>query len=161
MIWLIARKPGFAVKTYVVIFLVAPPPPSSGSKRKATSKKTRCGTCKGCQNFDRLSDCKSCRNCLDQKRYGGPGKLKKACLRRLSCDVVCKGNTKTQTTSRQQGIFTDTCIVEKCSLDFSKIDCTYTRLPFWTFEKKTQVEKNSKLKKILKTQALNSESWHF
>jgi len=81
---------------------VAPPPPSSGSKRKATSKKTRCGTCKGCQNFDRLSDCKSCRNCLDQKRYGGPGKLKKACLRRLSCDVVCKGNTKTQTTSRQQ-----------------------------------------------------------
>ena len=60
------------------------------SKRKAV-RRTRCGSCKGCQNFDRLSDCKECRNCLDQKRYGGPGKLKKACLRRLSCDVACKG----------------------------------------------------------------------
>ena len=68
---------------------------TAGNKRKMV-KKARCGTCKGCQNFDRLSDCKECRNCLDQKRYGGQGKLKKACLRRLSCDVACKGHSKTR-----------------------------------------------------------------
>ena len=41
-------------------------------------KRPRCGNCSGCLNLD----CLQCRNCLDQKRYGGPGRLKKACIKR-------------------------------------------------------------------------------
>ena len=41
-------------------------------------KRPRCGNCSGCLNLD----CLKCRNCLDQKRYGGPGRLKKACDKR-------------------------------------------------------------------------------
>ena len=41
-------------------------------------KRPRCGNCSGCLNLD----CLQCRNCLDQKRYGGPGRLKKACNKR-------------------------------------------------------------------------------
>ena len=50
-------------------------------------KRARCGTCSGCRNKDKNQDCHQCRNCLDQKRYGGPGRLKKACHKR-QCAVV-------------------------------------------------------------------------
>lgn len=53
-------------------------------KRK---KRSRCGTCQGCINRDKTQDCRVCRNCLDQKRYGGPGRLKKACVKR-SCVIM-------------------------------------------------------------------------
>ena len=57
--------------------------PLTGKRRK----RSRCGTCEGCINRDKTQDCRQCRNCLDQKRYGGPGRLKKACVRR-SCAVM-------------------------------------------------------------------------
>ena len=57
--------------------------PVTGKRRK----RSRCGTCQGCINRDKTQDCRVCRNCLDQKRYGGPGKLKKACVRR-SCAIM-------------------------------------------------------------------------
>jgi len=50
-------------------------------------KRARCGACTGCKNRDKTQDCRQCRNCLDQKRYGGPGRLKKACIKRL-CVVI-------------------------------------------------------------------------
>jgi len=50
-------------------------------------KRARCGTCAGCLNRDKTQDCRQCRNCLDQKRYGGPGRLKKACIKR-QCVVI-------------------------------------------------------------------------
>lgn len=50
-------------------------------------KRARCGTCSGCMNRDKTQDCRQCRNCLDQKRYGGPGRLKKACIKR-QCAVI-------------------------------------------------------------------------
>jgi len=50
-------------------------------------KRARCGTCSGCLNRDKTQDCRQCRNCLDQKRYGGPGRLKKACVKR-QCVVI-------------------------------------------------------------------------
>lgn len=37
-----------------------------------------CGNCVGCL----APDCKNCRFCHDMKRYGGPGRLKKACSNR-------------------------------------------------------------------------------
>jgi hypothetical protein len=57
--------------------------PVTGKRRK----RSRCGTCLGCINRDKTQDCRVCRNCLDQKRYGGPGRLKKACVRR-SCAIM-------------------------------------------------------------------------
>ena len=57
--------------------------PLTGKRRK----RSRCGTCLGCINRDKTQDCRVCRNCLDQKRYGGPGRLKKACVKR-SCEIM-------------------------------------------------------------------------
>ena len=57
--------------------------PVTGKRRK----RSRCGTCQGCINRDKTQDCRVCRNCLDQKRYGGPGRLKKACVNR-SCVIM-------------------------------------------------------------------------
>jgi len=58
--------------------------PDSDMKRR---KRARCGACTGCRNRDKTQDCRQCRNCLDQKRYGGPGRLKKACIKR-QCAVI-------------------------------------------------------------------------
>ena len=41
-------------------------------------KRTRCGKCTGCTS----SNCESCKYCLDNPKFGGPGKLKKACIKR-------------------------------------------------------------------------------
>ena len=43
----------------------------------------RCMQCKGCQSVD----CGVCVFCKD-KKFGGPGKKKKACIKR-SCVAVC------------------------------------------------------------------------
>ena len=56
-----------------------------GSKRV----RTRCGNCDGCKR----SDCGYCKYCKDKKKYGGPGRLKKVCLRRVCKDM---GNTVSQ-----------------------------------------------------------------
>jgi len=63
-----------------------PSVPSEGPDTKRR-KRARCGTCSGCLNRDKTQDCRQCRNCLDQKRYGGPGRLKKACVKR-QCVVI-------------------------------------------------------------------------
>ena len=57
----------------------------------------RCGKCQGCENWRKKIDCKKCKHCLDQKRYGGPGKLKKLVSNSIvikykhvmSCSVNC------------------------------------------------------------------------
>jgi len=59
--------------------------PSAPDSKKR--KRARCGNCSGCLNRDKTQDCRQCRNCLDQKRYGGPGRLKKACIKR-QCVVI-------------------------------------------------------------------------
>ena len=51
---------------------------------KETTKRRRCMKCEGCLQHE----CGHCNFCMDMKKYGGPGRLKKACVRR-----VCKGNT--------------------------------------------------------------------
>ena len=40
----------------------------------------RCMKCQGCENWRRKINCKKCKHCLDQKKYGGQGKLKKLCI---------------------------------------------------------------------------------
>lgn len=77
-------------------------PTESGAKRKVQctprgGKRARrvCGTCSACVNRPTTPDCQACNNCLDQKRYGGPGKLKKACIKRL-CVLVLKPHEQQQ-----------------------------------------------------------------
>ena len=68
-------------------------------------KRARCGNCSGCLNRDKTADCRQCRNCLDQKRYGGPGRLKKACVKR-QCVVITQltaGETAGVTTLDAKG----------------------------------------------------------
>ena len=40
-------------------------------------KRTRYGECTGCTSLN----CESCKYCLDNPKFGGPGKLKKACIK--------------------------------------------------------------------------------
>ena len=47
--------------------------------------RSRCGYCENCQR----SDCGECRTCRDKKKFGGPGRLKQACL-----DRVCFNSAK-------------------------------------------------------------------
>lgn len=68
----------------VVLHPTSTPSEAPDMKRR---KRARCGTCSGCLNRDKTQDCRQCRNCLDQKRYGGPGRLKKACIKR-QCAVI-------------------------------------------------------------------------
>ena len=70
-------------------------------KRRSSARRIRCGSCEGCINHNRTRDCRACRNCLDQKRYGGPGKLKKACLKRL-CLVLSSVNLPSTSQSNAQ-----------------------------------------------------------
>ena len=37
--------------------------------------RSRCGQCEGCLR----ADCGQCTECLDKKKFGGPGRKKKAC----------------------------------------------------------------------------------
>ena len=39
-------------------------------------KQARCGECAGCT----AANCKTCKYCRDSTKFGGPGKLKKACI---------------------------------------------------------------------------------
>ena len=41
--------------------------------------RSRCGSCVNCQR----PDCGECRTCKDKKKFGGPGRLKQACLNRV------------------------------------------------------------------------------
>jgi len=84
-------------------------PAENGAKRKTqctpragNGKRARrvCGTCSACVNRPTTPDCQACNNCLDQKRYGGPGKLKKACIKRL-CVLVLKPHEQQQLNNGQ------------------------------------------------------------
>jgi hypothetical protein len=54
---------------------------STGAPARAYSPAglSRCGSCAGCM----LPNCKRCPYCRDMKRYGGEGRLRKACIKRI------------------------------------------------------------------------------
>ena len=59
-------------------------------KIEGIKRKSRCGSCSGCV----AKECGTCNFCKDMKKFGGPGRLKKACIQRK-----CLGSTnKEQTT---------------------------------------------------------------
>ena len=45
----------------------------------SATRKRRCGKCKGC----RMDMCGTCINCRDMKKYGGTGRNKKACSKKV------------------------------------------------------------------------------
>ncbi|XP_065910037.1 uncharacterized protein [Dysidea avara] len=57
-----------------------------GSKRV----RTRCGVCGGCTTTD---DCGCCKHCKDKKKNGGPGRLKKACIKKV-CTAINSANSR-------------------------------------------------------------------
>ncbi|KAK3742949.1 hypothetical protein QZH41_014189, partial [Actinostola sp. cb2023] len=42
-------------------------------------RRTRCGHCESCQR----EDCAECRTCKDMKKFGGPGRMKQSCQKRV------------------------------------------------------------------------------
>ena len=64
----------------------APRPAYVYGASSSAKKLRRCGECEGCLR----EDCGSCEICADKPRFGGPGKLKKACPQR-KCEVVVTG----------------------------------------------------------------------
>ena len=48
------------------------------SSNGRSNKKKRCRQCQEC----RMPDCGTCKFCRDKKKFGGPGKLKKSCVKR-------------------------------------------------------------------------------
>ena len=59
---------------------------SSSNYACCTGRKKRCGLCQNCKAVD----CGKCRFCLDKKKFGGPGRLKKCCIQRQCKFVSCK-----------------------------------------------------------------------
>lgn len=47
-------------------------------------RRGRCGQCDGCQR----KDCGECITCKDMKKFGGAGRLKKACKQRICSNTV-------------------------------------------------------------------------
>lgn len=69
-------------------------PPTSGVKEasggwSSMSKLNRCGNCSGCMQ----PNCRKCAACTDMKRYGGDGKLRQACKKRI-CVGMAKPENK-------------------------------------------------------------------
>lgn len=46
-------------------------------------RRTRCGQCENCQR----EDCGECRTCKDMKKFGGPGRMKQSCQKRVCLKV--------------------------------------------------------------------------
>jgi len=56
----------------------------------AGQKRVRCGECEGWTSLN----CKSCKYCRDNPKYGGPGKLKKACIQWKCVKLQTKSDKK-------------------------------------------------------------------
>lgn len=82
-------------------------PDTAGGGDSKKRKRARCGNCTGCLNRDKTQDCRQCRNCLDQKRYGGPGRLKKACIKR-QCVVISQPGSGMTLSSSSDSASSDT-----------------------------------------------------
>ena len=51
---------------------------------RSKAKKKQCCECSGCLT----KDCGSCKFCFDMPKFGGPGKKKKRCIKRVCCGTT-------------------------------------------------------------------------
>lgn len=73
--------------------------PVNAKRKRIESRPPRCGTCKSCIR----PDCGLCINCLDKPRFGGQGKRKKACVKKVCDEAVhtLENSAQWQTTSQE------------------------------------------------------------
>ena len=73
-----------------------PSPSSSGKKKKVGS----CGQCEACSR----EDCRQCIYCIDMRKYGGPNRLRKRCIRRrcMAKDGTLSQRETSQTTKSKR-----------------------------------------------------------
>lgn len=62
---------------------------SPKAKGGTWNRTKRCGDCEGC----RSEDCNECTHCLDMRRNGGEGKLKRPCVLRSCVNITYKKNS--------------------------------------------------------------------
>lgn len=65
-------------------------------------KRVRCGECTGCTSLN----CTSCKYCRDNPKYGGPGKLKKACIKHKCINMQRKSDTEISKPAMKWGMHT-------------------------------------------------------
>ena len=59
-----------------------------------STRRTRCGKCDGCLAVE----CRKCKHCLDMKKNGGPGNLRRPCVDRV-CRAIQAAPTKKDTST--------------------------------------------------------------
>jgi len=84
----VTKPPGTGLVKKISVPIRVKPSASANEPAKglsSMSKLTRCGNCSGCMQ----PNCRKCAACTDMKRYGGEGKLRQACKKR-----ICVGTPK-------------------------------------------------------------------
>ena len=81
--------------------------------------KKRCGHCNGC----RTPDCTVCKFCRDKKKFGGPAKLKKCCIRRQ-----CTGNVATSDSTQSNSQFSNARESDSLPNDIDQPSLTKTEI---------------------------------
>ena len=82
--------------TYIIVHTLSP---VIGHKHL----RSRCGHCEGCLK----ADCGKCTECLDKKKFGGPGRKKKACSYRKCFGVTKQKNLHVQKSIDKLSSFAD------------------------------------------------------
>ena len=72
------------------------------TRKRNVKQSARCGKCKGCNQEE---DCRNCVSCRDMSRYGGPGKMKAGCRKK-----ICTNPLKKTRCSQCEGCLT----IENC-----------------------------------------------
>ena len=62
-----------------------------------STRRTRCGKCDGCLAVE----CRKCKHCLDMKKNGGPGNLRRPCVDRV-CRAIQAAPTKKEVAERNK-----------------------------------------------------------
>lgn len=102
--------------------------PLPESKPVNSSKQRRCGECQGCKT----PDCAICKFCKDKRKFGGPGKLKKRCIKRNCTGILSTtaSSTANPTQNDQASAITPKAAIKQTPLQHSQLrDIPSKRFP--------------------------------
>ena len=80
--WRVEGENAFVCKPVLVEAPPPAPPPKKKAKKASSNsapRKRRCRTCSACK----ATDCGECKFCKDSPKFGGPGKMKQCCIKRV------------------------------------------------------------------------------